>query len=135
MFIGINLAAQNLFSTFNCQRSHLLTQSFACPINFLLHIGLSLRSHVLTKSLACPIIFLLYIGICVRSNTSSLIRGLLFSILNDLRGAFLCISDDFGNLITTFSHEFSHTLFSLFEITFSTLGSSQAFGNFAGTLI
>ncbi|OAM31463.1 hypothetical protein A7P93_04590 [Eikenella corrodens] len=112
MFIGINLAAQNLFSTFNCQRSHLLTQSFACPINFLLHIGLSLCS-----------------------NTSSLIRGLLFGILNDLRGSLLCISDDFGNLITTFSHEFSHTLFSLFEITFPTLGSSQAFGNFAGTLI
>ncbi|VDH01735.1 Uncharacterised protein [Helicobacter pametensis] len=112
MFIGINLAAQNLLSTFNCQCRHLLTQSLTCPINFLLHISLSLRS-----------------------NTSSLVRSLFFSILNNLRSPPLCVSDDFSNLIAAFSHEFGHTLFSLFEITFSTLGSSQAFGNFAGTLI
>ena len=112
MFVGINLAAQNLFSTFNCQSSHLLAQCFASPINFLLHICLSLCS-----------------------NTSSLIRGLFFSILNDLRGSFLCIGDDFGNLIATFGHQFGHTLLSLFEITFSALGSSQTRSNFAGTLI
>ena len=112
MFGSINFTAQNRLGTFNCQRSNLFTQNFACTIHFLLRIGFSL---------CC--------------NPHRLDRSLFFRFFYDFGGTFFGVSYHFGNLVTPFSQEFCNFLLCLFKIALTALGSSQAFGNFCGTLI
>ncbi|EOC62967.1 hypothetical protein NM90_2211 [Neisseria meningitidis NM90] len=112
MFGSIDFAAQNRFGTFDSQHGNLLAQGFACAEQFLLHIGL-----------------------CLSCNARRLGRSLFFGFFDNFGGTFFGVGNHFGNLITPFCQEFCNLFFSLLEIAFTTLGGSQAFGDFCGTLI